>query len=530
MSSTNPNSLKLLVADERFFVQLHEIAAQPSSGKEFLNQFLQKLASNLTSFKLLSAACVLDLQWTPRGKQFNLSGQVNMQDAGLEGAIENESLKSASDKAVDNKKTQVSKTSDTDLALVEINNQRIKSVCHIPLLTGDEVTGLLWLFPVDPKELSKRELRFLSQVSKILAQGISQRKNLDKWIRAYRDLEVNHISMTCKLEKMCRDLTTPMTAISGISEQIFKKNIVLIKDQSLLLKNSAAHMKTLIRAVIQHIEYGPKGMQAESRLFSFNDTFTSFLREIRTAVAEKGLSFGFQVDRNIPTSMKGDVEKVQQVLKVLLDNALKFTQSGEINLSISIEQESSRDLQLRFDVRDTGMGMREEVYARLLKPVTDAGLSVSGELPAGKGGLVLVQKIVQLLNGDIEVSSRVGVGSHFSFTAEFVKDTKSDRGNSVESTLTMEAINVLPQNLIQETSKVMEEHHDLIASQLKQLYKVVCEFDMESSNEIEKLVPVLKNTVYRDDLKAIRAAIKGYDYSTAARLIKDFSSTVKVEL
>lgn len=530
MSSTNQNSLKQLVSDERLFVQLYDVAAQPSSTGEFLRQFLEKLAPNLSSFKLLSAGCVFELGWSPGGKRFNLLMHVNLLDDVLEKAMDSEELNAASRRTLEKKKIQLSKNPGTALNKIKVDNQQIQSTCHVPLFNGNEVTGILLLFPHDPKTLGSRELRFLNQASKTLSQGLSQRKNLDKWIRAYRDLEVNHISMTCKLEKMCRDLATPMTAISGISEQIFKKNIVLIKDQSLLLKNSAAHLKTLIRAVIQHIEFGPKGMQADNRLFSFNDTFTSFLREIRAAVADKGLSFGFQVDRNIPTSLIGDVEKVQQVLKVLLDNALKFTQSGEINLSISIEKESSRNLNLRFDVRDTGMGMRDEVHTRLFQATTDAGLSVSGELPGGKGGLALVQKMVELMQGKIEVSSRLGVGSHFSFTAGFIRDDKSDRTNSVESTLTMEAITVLPQNLIQETSKVMEEHYDIIASQLKQLYKVVCEFNMESSNEIEKLVPILKNTVYRDDLRAIKAAIKGYDYSTAAKLIKDFSNTVKVEL
>lgn len=530
MSSINQNPLKQAFADERLFVQLYELAAQPASTQEFLKQFLEKLASNLPRFKLLSAACVLVLEWSPGGKRFNLMAQVNLPDDLLDKAMDSEGLMSASNRTLEKGKIQLSKNPGSALNKLNVDSQQVQSTCHVPLFTGDEVTGILLLFPQDPSLLENRELRFLNRVSKILSQGLSQRKNLDKWIRAYRDLEVNHISMTCKLEKMCRDLTAPMTAISGISEQIFNKNIVLIKDQSLLLKNSAAHLKTLIRAVIQHIEFGPKGMEADNRLFSFNDTFTSFLREIRTAVADKGLNFGFQVDKNIPTSMIGDVEKVQQVLKVLLDNALKFTQSGEINLSISIEKEASRDLELRFDVRDTGMGIRDDAQARLFQTTSDAGLNVSGELPGGKGGLALAQKMVQLMRGGIEVSSRLGVGSHFSFTAGFTRDDKSEHTNSVESTLTMEAITVLPQNLIQETSKVMEEHHELIALQLKQLYKVVCEFNMESSNEIEKLVPILKNTVYRDDLKAMSAAIKGYDYSTAEKLIRDFSNTVKVEL
>jgi nitrogen-specific signal transduction histidine kinase len=522
--------LKQMVADERFFAHLYELAAEPSTMDEFLRAFLSQLATGLAGFKLFPAASLMILEWEPSGHRFNLRAHHQLPPELVIQLEQLDGFHTLLDRVVEQKKIQLANNLGDALQAVRFNGKPLQGVYYVPVITQEELVGVMQLYRADTGKTSNREIRFYTQAGKILGLGISQRKNLNKWIRAYRDLEANHVSMMGRVEKMCRDLATPMTAISGISEQIFKKKIVLIKDQSLLLKNSAAHLKTLIKALVQHIDYGPKGLQLENQLFSFNDTFTAFLRDIRKAVSDKGLAFGFRVDEKIPGSLVGDIGKVQQVLSILIENAIKFTQNGEIDVAISIDKDTGTGLMLSFDVRDTGIGMSDRDQAQLFRDSIDADLSVSGELPGGKGGLILARKMVEIMGGRIEVSSRLQVGSHFTFSAAFSKHRGADSTNMVESTLTMEAISVLPKDMIKETERVMEEHHELLGTLLNGLYQTVCDFNMESAVEIEKLVPVLKNTVYRDDLRAIKSAIKAYDYSKAAQLIEDFSGTLKVTL
>ncbi|MBT3202915.1 MAG: hypothetical protein HOM14_04450 [Gammaproteobacteria bacterium] len=530
MPASDENPLKLMIADERSFAKLYDIAMQSSMMPDFLSDFLASFIPNLPNSRIIPAGCVLLLEWTPNGHQFKLSASHHLSDelvCKLEQINQNNELL---DRVTELMKVQFSQNYVDELKATKIEDKQLFGIFYIPLIIKGEVIGVLQLFQVEPKKPSNRDIHYFSTAAKIMAMGITQRKNLNKWIRGYRELELNHVNLISRLDKMCRDLSIPMTAVSGISEQIFKKKIVLIKDQSLLLKNSAAHLKKLIKKLIQQIEYGPKGIEMENQLFSFNDSFTSFLSERRKAVIEKGMFFGFHVDKNIPASIIGDVTKVQQVLSILIENAIKFTQNGEIDLDISIKKDSGQQLMLQFVVRDTGIGMTEKAQANLFQDAINADLIVSGDLTSSKGRLMLAKKMVEMMKGNIEVSSRIQAGSKFTFTAMFTKYEQSDSSNTVESTLTMAAISILPKDLITETSRITKEHHELIKALLNGLYKTVCDFNMESISEIEKLIAVLKNTVYRDDLRVIKKSIKAYDYSKASTLIEDFSNTLKISL
>lgn len=530
MTNFNDAQLQQLVGDERSFAKLYDIAMQSNRLSDFLDDFLGCFIPSLPNHQIVPAGCVFMQEWSTKEIRHKLTACYHLPDELMQNLQSNKHNINQLGSVVEQKNIQFARGNIDAFSNFEIDGQKLFGILYIPMIINDEVIGVLQLFQVEVSKPSAREIHFYSQAAKIMVQGISQRRNLDKWIRAYRELEVSHVSLISRLNKMSKDLSAPITAVSGLSEQIFNKKIVPIKDQSLLLKNTAAHLKNLFKKLTQQIDFGPKGIQLENQLFSFNDSFTSLLDELRMAVHEKDLEFSFRVDQDIPASLIGDVGKVQQVLFILIDNAIKFTEHGKISLVISIHHESVEQLILQFEVRDTGMGMTEKARKNLFSDAINANLKISGDLATGKGGLVLAKKMVEMMKGDINVSSHNRSGSQFTFTAQFTKYDKSDNRNTVESTLTMAAISVQHEDLFAETTRIMQEHHELIEQQLNTLYKTVCEFNMDSINEIEKLITVLKNTVYRDDLRIIKKAIKAYDYSNATHIIEDFSNTLHIEL
>jgi hypothetical protein len=157
---------------------------------------------------------------------------------------------------------------------------------------------------------------------------------------------------------------------------------------------------------LQRIEFHPESI------------VTSVLQLFSLSAERKGLRLKTAIGRNLP-SVKGDPERLRQVLSNLTSNAVRFTQQGEVLLRVEGLVGGEGRESLRFEVRDTGIGITEQVRDRIFQPFSQPGGSISNGNEGAGLGLAISKKLVELMGGKMDVSSEPGHGSTFCFTAVF---------------------------------------------------------------------------------------------------------------
>ncbi len=150
--------------------------------------------------------------------------------------------------------------------------------------------------------------------------------------------------------------------------------------------------------------------------FSLDEVFENLTNVISFKAQEKGIEFLLDIDPRVPVGLVGDPLRLGQVLVNLCGNAVKFTEKGEILVSVMPESQSSDDVTLRFSVKDTGIGIDKEKIADLFNAFSQADTSITREFGGTGLGLSISKQLVELMGGQLSVSSAVGMGSTFTFT------------------------------------------------------------------------------------------------------------------
>ena len=139
----------------------------------------------------------------------------------------------------------------------------------------------------------------------------------------------------------------------------------------------------------------------------------------------KGLELAIFIHPNVPKYLQGDISRLRQVLLNLTNNAIKFTNEGDVKIEVALEYEENNSVTLRFDVIDSGIGISLEKQAQLFQPFTQADASITRQ-DGGTGlGLVICKQLIQLMGGDIYLESEKNKGSTFWFTLPFQKQSKT---------------------------------------------------------------------------------------------------------
>jgi len=284
---------------------------------------------------------------------------------------------------------------------------------NVPIMEGERVLGVLVLYlPVD-YDGGDKEKNFLEQVADIFGIGVSRRYAQQNQLFALEKAKAADMSKSAFLANMSHELRTPMNGILGASEIL---NSIAKTDEERqyidLIHLSGTNLLSLLNDLLDFSKIEAGKMELENISFDLDVMIDHLLHLFDSKAKERKLRYYCEKDHHISQFICGDQIRLQQILINLTNNAIKFTRSGEVRLVIKLNQNKNT---LCFEVHDSGIGISAEKQSLLFNNFQQLDESTARKFGGTGLGLAISKQLVELMGGEIGLTSEVNKGSCFWF-------------------------------------------------------------------------------------------------------------------
>lgn len=322
-------------------------------------------------------------------------------------------------------------------------------------------------------ENERKEPAFIA----VMMTNIMQQKGVQRTLEiAQKSADEANQAKSVFLANMSHEIRTPMNAIIGLGHLLQKTELTPKQnDYTAKIQGAAQNLLGIINDILDFSKIEANKMDMEYISFDLHRILTNISTILAVKAQNKDLELIFKIHPEVPRFLMGDPLRLEQVFLNLMNNALKFTEVGSITVVGDLLWEKDQELYLRFEVRDTGIGMSQTQQDKLFKAFSQADASTSRKFGGTGLGLTIAERLVHMMGGEIGLSSQEGVGSTFFFT---LKTERSEEMQPLQVPVDLQLKHVL---VVDDQPVVLEVMQEYLNH-----FKVACVLANSGAEAIEK--------------------------------------------
>jgi len=270
-----------------------------------------------------------------------------------------------------------------------------------------------------------RDITARKQAEEALKRSLAELRETEEALRETRDQALEAArTKSYFLATMSHEIRTPMNGILGMNGLLLDTALDdEQRDMARMVQRSGQSLLTIINDILDFSKIETGKMELDDTDFDLPREVDDVRQLLAGQAERKQTTLRCSIDANVPGTMRGDAGRLRQVLINLVGNAVKFTSSGEVAVSISLAEDGDSSAVIRCEVRDSGGGIAPDVLTRLFQPFTQADVATTRKFGGTGLGLAISKQLVEKMGGQIGAESRPGVGSTFWFTVRLGKQT-----------------------------------------------------------------------------------------------------------